>query len=592
MHSIHSHFRPVPPSQTRPRPSGARGTRGVRANLRHTPASHNRESYTRSNESVDTVDTCRFTPPPPLSIHPSRHTRARRAPPLSTSSEMTLATLAFLLLASAPLARAVDVDNQACATSGTQSADFFPSTLRVSPNASVTGSADAFVEVGRLFDVYYSRSFKVVRVKTDAGLTAASYVLYQCGTPTPTTYDNGTALPTNAKFFSVPVQGVATELTTVIGVLEQLGLRDKLKLVNPSSVHAPCVQALEENNTIAASHTFGWPTNYTHWHQAINNLGSSIDMVVTDGWGTGSSNSVNKNVAFDNTAAGLSMLERTEKMKFLAMFFNKEAEASAYYADQVERWTYMSSMIAAAQGRGGVPTGYKCAWVDGGYNKIYFTKYKRDICEAAGLTMWVPTAAPAGATSYSYPDRATFLADMVNVNVVIDETYAASPSTYDKTAAFAALGFDTVSNLPSDDPRTGLVLRVDKHTSDGDTAYAHADGYTAYEGLTWFEDQMVHPALVLQDLIRLSWLNTFITPVQTGCPRFFRDMSNNDTVIKTTAADCPTWDRARAEKLCLAQLTLQRTTVASLLGASSANIGARLVVSCVLAVIISMTAMA
>ena len=103
---------------------------------------------------------------------------------------------------------------------------------------------------------------------------------------------------------------------------------------------------------------------------------------------------------------------------------------------------------------------------------------------------------------------------------------------------------------------------------------------------------MVHPALVLQDLIRLSWLNTFIAPVQEGCPRFFRDMNNNDTVIKTTAADCPTWDRARAEKLCLAQLTLQRTTVASLLGASSANIGARLVVSCVLAVIISMTAMA
>ena len=572
MHSIHSRFYSL--------------SRGVRANFRHTPASHDRESYTPSHESVDTLSSRRRRHP---FIH--RVTRARVAPPLATSSEMTLATLAILLLASAPLARAVDVDNQACATSGTQSADFFPSTLRVSPNASVTGSADAFVEVGRLFDVYYSRSFKVVRVKTDAGLTAASYVLYQCGTPTPTTYDNGTALPTNAKFFSVPVQGVATELTTVIGVLEQLGLRDKLKLVNPASVHAPCVQALEENNTIAASHIS--PTSSAHWRQAINSLGSLIDMVVTDGlpWNTGYSNSA-KDVVFDNTAAGFSMLERTEKMKFLAMFFNKEAEASAYYADQVERWTYMSSMIAAAQGRGGVPTGYTCGWVDGGMNKIYFTKYKRDICEAAGLTMWVPTAATAGATSHSYTNRAAFLADMVNVNVVIDETYAASPSTYDKTAAFAALGFDTVSNLPSDDPRTGLVLRLDKHTSDGDTAYAHADGYTASEGLTWFEDQMVHPALVLQDLIRLSWLNTFIAPVQTGCPRFFRDMSNNDTVIKTTAADCPTWDRARAEKLCLAQLTLQRTTVASLLGASSANIGARLVVSCVLAVIISMTAMA
>ena len=33
----------------------------------------------------------------------------------------------------------------------------------------------------------------------------------------------------------------------------------------------------------------------------------------------------------------------------------------------------------------------------------------------------------AGATSYSYPDRATFLADMVNVNVVIgDDVWAPS----------------------------------------------------------------------------------------------------------------------------------------------------------------------
>ena len=55
-------------------------------------------------------------------------------------------------------------------------------------------------------------------------------------------------------------------------------------------------------------------------------------------------------------------------MKFWPCFSIK-AEASAYYADQVERWTYMSSMIAAAQGRGGVPTGYVVK-IDGGYNKI------------------------------------------------------------------------------------------------------------------------------------------------------------------------------------------------------------------------------
>jgi len=507
---------------------------------------------------------------------------------------MTLATFAFLLLASAPLARAVDVDNQACATSATLSADFFPESRRVSPGADAVGSADAFVDVGRLFDVRYSRAFKVVRTKpaADKDGNTRAYVLYQCGTPPPTTYDDGTPLPANAQFFSVPVRGVATVLTTVIGVLEQLGLRDKLKLVDPSNVHAPCVQALEESNNITSSHYFydstTWEANYTYWRGAMDNMTSSIDAVVTDGWLYGYSNS-SKDVYFDNTVTGLSQLERTEMMKLLAMFFNKEAEASAYYADQVERWTYMNSTIAAAQSRGGLPTGYTCGWVAGGFGyTIAFDNFKKDLCEAAGLKMWVPAAAPAGASTYTYSDRAAFLADMVNVNVVIDETYVKSPSAYNKTAAYAALGFDTVSNLPSTNPRTGLFLRVDKHTSDGDTGYAHPDNYSPSEGLTWFEDQMVHPALVLQDLIRLSWLNRFITPLQAGCPRFFRDMNNDDTVIKTTAEDCPTWDRARAENLCLAQLSSQRTTVASLLGTSSATVGARFVASCVLAVIVSM----
>ena len=90
----------------------------------------------------------------------------------------------------------------------------------------------------------------------------------------------------------------------------------------------------------------------------------------------------------------------------------------------------------------------------------------------------------------------------------------------------------------------------------------------------------MHPAMVVQDLVRLSWLNGVagITALQEGCPRFFRDINSNDTVVKTTANECTLWDNARVNGLCLAQLSAQRVAVAALLGASpAARIGANLV---------------
>ena len=135
-------------------------------------------------------------------------------------------------------------------------------------------------------------------MKTDAGLTAASYVLYQSG-QRPTT--SGTTLPTNAKFSPFGA-GVATELTTVIGVLEQLGLRDKLKLVNPSSVQRACRRW--RNNTLRRVIPLVG-LRITRTGQAINNLGSSIDMVVTDPWNTGYSNSAR--MSSDNKAAFFSI---------------------------------------------------------------------------------------------------------------------------------------------------------------------------------------------------------------------------------------------------------------------------------------------
>ena len=169
---------------------------------------------------------------------------------------------------------------------------------------------------------------------------------------------------------------------------------------------------------------------------------------------------------------------------------------------------------------------------------------------------------------------------MANAAVVIDESYFKTPSTgATKTAVIANLAFNEAPGLPSLSPSTGMILRTDKHVSDGDPLYSHST-FTPTEALTWYEDSYVHPAMVVQDLVRLSWLNgvTGVTTLQEGCPRFFRDINSNDAVVKTTANECTLWDNARVNGVCLAQLSMQRVAVAALLGASpAARIGANLV---------------
>ena len=493
--------------------------------------------------------------------------------------------LTFLVgIALVGAARASAVDNQVCATPSTPSGtDFFPAAARLSPGNLNSGSASAFVDGGEGFNVTYAETFKVVRTKALPGVEALTYVLYQCGTTQPTQDVDGSAFPAGARFFSVPVQRVATGMSVGFGYLEQLGLRDKLKLIDPAYVHAPCVQKAEEDGTLAASHViYDWVTNtfnYTLWHNSIST--NNVEMVITDEYDSGFSNS-SKDVLFTPSHTKLGMLERLSMIKFISLFFNKETQASAYYSDQFERWNYMAGQIAAAQARGGIPSGYKCAWVNAGFGtyKITWDDYKRDICTAAGLSTHIPSAATSSAGSYTYPSKAAFLTDMANAAVVIDESYFTTPSTgATKTAVITNLAFNEAPGLPSLSPSTGMILRLDKHVSDGDPLYSHSSFYPT-ESLTWFEDSYVHPAMVVQDLVRLSWLNGVagVTTLQEGCPRFFRDINSNDAVVKTTANECTLWDNARVNGVCLAQLSMQRVAVAALLGASpAARIGANLV---------------
>jgi len=423
------------------------------------------------------------------------------------------------------------------------------------------------------FKVEYGTDYKIVTTKAlGSSMTPKTYVLYS-GASQPTI----SSAPAGAAYFKTPVQKVATGLTIAMGYLEQLGLRDKLALVDPSSVHAPCIQREEALGNIVGGHCdsfSAWSASITTYNSA--NAASPITMNIVDEWGTGASGTA-IDVEFVASHTTLGMLQRTEQVKFLSLFFDLEAEAEAYYNDQVDRWNLQTRVMRQTRARGHIRSGVSCAWisVDAAYAayKISWAQFKRDICEAAGMSIHIPAGATSSAGSYSYTSLSALHTDMASIDIIIDESYANSPSTYTTAAALAHLGFTTSMGLRALDRDTGRLLRLDKHVSDtnnGANGFAHTE---QVEGMTWFEDSFVHPALVLQDLTRIVyWENvTGVEPIAPGCPKFFRDMNprpnTTDGVVVVTgdsAAECTLWDNARTQKTCLAKELEQRQTIEGL----------------------------
>lgn len=430
------------------------------------------------------------------------------------------------------------------------------------------------------FKVEYGTDYKIVTTKALSGssMTPKTYVLYS-GASQPTI----SSAPAGAAYFKTPVQKVATGLTIAMGYLEQLGLRHKLALVDPSAVHAPCIQREEALGNIEGGHCdypsySAWSTSITTYNSA--NAASPITMNIVDEWGTGASGTA-IDVEFVASHTALGMLQRTEQVKFLSLFFDLEAEAEAYYNDQVDRWNLQTRVMRQTRARGHIRSGVTCAWIDVGsdyntglpYYSISWAQFKRDICEAAGMSIHIPAGATSSAGSYYYTSLSAFHTDMASVDIIIDESYAYSPSTYTSAAALTNLGFTTSMGLRALNRDTGRLLRLDKHVSDtnnGANGFAHTG---QYEGMTWFEDSFVHPALVLQDLTRIVyWENvTGVEPIAPGCPKFFRDMNprpnttDGDVVVTgDSAAECTLWDNARTQKTCLAKELEQRQTIEGL----------------------------
>ncbi|KAF8945170.1 hypothetical protein BGZ47_003167, partial [Haplosporangium gracile] len=118
-----------------------------------------------------------------------------------------------------------------CATTYDPTKDYFPDKSEV--------------DGGALFSITYNLNYKIVK-NTSLNTT---YVLTQCGTPTP----NATIIPrTNTTIFvQIPVTNLASLATTAVSYIEMLGSQAAIKAVDTEGlVSSPCVQAGLEKGTI------------------------------------------------------------------------------------------------------------------------------------------------------------------------------------------------------------------------------------------------------------------------------------------------------------------------------------------------------
>ena len=241
----------------------------------------------------------------------------------------TFLLIAVLLIGLLPVG-ALDANlTDGCVSDYDAAVDYFPEKVVI---------ADAL-----RFSVAYFNHYKVVTV-SDAfdGAPGFDYVLVQCGTPRPDAAD----FPAGAQFIDVPSGDLITLSTTQLPALSQLGLLDKLVAVD-SGFYISTTDVLDR---IAAGQIsevgFGAEINIERV------LELAPDLVMSYGFNPATDAhpvllEAGIFTALDASWRELSPLGRAEWLKFSALFYNREADASALYDDIAAEYAAVKQLAAA-----------------------------------------------------------------------------------------------------------------------------------------------------------------------------------------------------------------------------------------------------
>jgi iron complex transport system substrate-binding protein len=263
---------------------------------------------------------------------------------------MLLPLVGFCLTACGPRNPIVKTSRSDCVQSYDPDRDYFPNKLQIQH---ATG-----------FTVSYHKHYKQIKVTKPwrNAKVQYEYVLVQCGTPIPAGFKP-------EQIVEVPVRSIVALSTTHLVQLEKLGVVDRLIGVNDFKIVT--TQSVLDQHQKRPISEVGSPAN----PDVEKIIDLNPDLITSYGTGDPKFDGYPKlieaqqKVALVSEYMESSPLGQAEWLKFLALFFNREAEANQSFSQTEQRYQQVAAKVKAVKNRPTVFTGFdsKGTWyVPGG----------------------------------------------------------------------------------------------------------------------------------------------------------------------------------------------------------------------------------
>lgn len=343
-----------------------------------------------------------------------------------------------------------------CVENYDESVDYFPQKTAVT-------HADGFT-------VDYFNNYKVVTVAAPwlGAEDSATYLLVQCGTPAPEGFDDAVTI-------EVPINSFVSMSTTYLPYLDTFGKLDTLVGVDSGSfAYNPTVQEM-----LAAGELVELGSGSTVNVEAALEL--DPDVIMTSASGSADFDThpkleeVGLTVVLNADYLDVTPLGRAEWGKFIAVFYNEEAQAEALFNDVVSEYEALTALTADLAERPTVfaNTPYEGTWyMPGGQS---YTAQLFDVAGADYLWGEDESTSTLFLDFETVFDRAADGDYWLNLGFVF--SLADLEAADERFADFAAF-------------QNGTVYNYDLRTNE-------------FGGNDFFESAAANPQLVLADLIKI-----------------------------------------------------------------------------------------
>lgn len=187
------------------------------------------------------------------------------------------------------------------------------------------------------FDVTYENHYKVVTVDNNG--ETYTYVLTQCGTPAPTADE----FPDGTQFIDLPAGNIIALSTTQLPQLVELGLLENLVGLGSFAYvgSEDVIERIDAGDVTEVSPNFELNVELV--------LSAEPDIVMTDGFSTETLSVLIDSGVFtvvNTDYLEASPLGRAEWLKFVALFYNSEAEANELYDEIATNYADAQAIVA------------------------------------------------------------------------------------------------------------------------------------------------------------------------------------------------------------------------------------------------------